>query len=347
MNIPNTMSKGFPSLVTLFLASLILGGGLKANPEVLDLSVDEGVASIRVKPSPGSFCVLQKNEGLTGAYWKDCSEIVQMGANPVLFSDSFSGSACFWRVTEFPEAVFWYDWEHYEQSIYLERWGLGQDEELYVHLDRNYEWYIDQMATGEGSDNNCGPSSVTMAIKWYDPSFEKTAEEARDWSFDWRGNGWWYSSDISNYLRSHGVPTTTSKYLGSEQVRQLLVAGNLLIVCIDTSYLGFNSNSVERVGRFYSYGGGHFVVLKGMRRVSGQLYFEVYDPNNEFMVYSDGTPKGKNRHWQASELDESIRKWWNYLIIVKPVSEQQPMLESVSNWEIPVDPKEIIHLPGR
>ena len=324
-----------------------LSGPLFGKPQIVSFDVSDGNATLIVATSPGASYICQRNDDLTTRYWSDCSEAVLAEDAEITFQDDAAGPARFWRVFEYTNHVFWYDWTYLDQYPLLSAWGLGDSEEYYHHLDRPYEWYIDQANTGAGSGNNCGPSSVTMAIKWHDKSFPKTAEDARDWSYSWRGNGWWYTSDIINYLNLHSVPNTTSNFLGSDQLNGLISEGKILILCIDTTHLTRNTNSNERIDRFYSYAGGHFLVVKGARTVSGNLLLEVYDPNNWNSSYSDGTPKGRNRHLRASELASAIKNWWNYIIIVQPVGGGGAHPRHVSPWTQPVDPAVIRHAPGR
>src|SRR4030042_756017 len=63
----------------------------------------------------------------------------------------------------------------------LERlYGLGINYTKGTSNNVGYDWYLDQMNTGPYSNNNCGPASVTMAIKWVNRSFDKTIEDARN-----------------------------------------------------------------------------------------------------------------------------------------------------------------------
>jgi len=86
-------------------------------------------------------------------------------------------------------------------------WGLGHFLNKALSNDRNYEWYIDQATSGPVAGYNCGPSSVTMAIKWSDSSFTHTAAEAREFAYN--GGGWWYTSDINSYLTKYSIPYAT------------------------------------------------------------------------------------------------------------------------------------------
>jgi hypothetical protein len=76
--------------------------------------------------------------------------------------------------------------------------GLGMESTKEVSNEVKYEWYIDQGNTGQFSGVNCGPTSVTMAIKWADESFTGTPETAR--AMYHPSGGWWYTDNIIGYL---------------------------------------------------------------------------------------------------------------------------------------------------
>ena len=236
--------------------------------------------------------------------------------------------------------AFWYDWSCYADSLLWE-WGFGRIEKEYIHSDRNYSWYIDQGQTGEHSGNNCGPSSVAMAAKWHDESFTGTAEEARELYPN--DGGWWYTSDIVNYFDVHTIPYLVVPFTGQDQMKDLLLAGNILLLCIDTQYIARSVISEKRVGRFYAYAGGHFLLIKGYRGVDDTLYFEVYDPNNWYAIYRDGSQKGKNRHYHSMDVSRAITNWWNYLVIVYPQGTTHETLAKMPS----VDPDTIAHKWGR
>ena len=50
----------------------------------------------------------------------------------------------------------------------IRKWGLGRDLEAEQSSNVDYEWYMDQMNTGVHSYVNCGPTCVTMVLKWFD-----------------------------------------------------------------------------------------------------------------------------------------------------------------------------------
>ena len=290
------------------------------------------------------YCYQVQSCPVTGSrFWTDTLSPICATGSPVSALAPAQGQAGFFRILEFTNRVFWYDWRYYYESPVLSAWGLGAPQNAYLHLDRAYEWYIDQADTGIYANNNCGPSSVTMAIKWFDQSFNQTAEDARN-TYPKDGS-WWYTSDIINYLNLYSIPNTTSGFTGTNQLMGILSQSNLVILCISTAYLTRDYTAEHRVGRFYSYASGHFLVVKGWRTTGSALFFEVYDPNNWHAVYGDTTPKGRNRHLLGSQVASAIANWWNYLIVVHPPGGGGGGAGR-STWLEPVDPAHIPHMPG-
>ncbi|MCM1991892.1 hypothetical protein [Oceanirhabdus seepicola] len=194
-------------------------------------------------------------------------------------------------------------------------WGLGYNLEEQVQNDRDYEWYIDQCNTGIHSKDNCGPSSVTMAIKWADKEFKNTAEDARN-TLQSKG-GWWHTDDIVCYLYMNDIDYKKVGIVTSDKLMNALNEGHILLMCIDTKYLNYNQNSEQRVGKFHTNSGGHFLIVKGYVIVDGELYFTVYDPASRNRTYNDVTLKGKDRYYKADELVESAEEWWNLFFVIK------------------------------
>lgn len=304
---------------------------------ILSASVTNSQIGLTFAATSGYSYQVQSCVALGNRYWADALPPVVAGGTVGSAQAPAPAPAGTFRVLEFTNSVFWYDWAYYYESPTLSTWGLAAPQTGYAHLDRAYEWYIDQADTGTYANNNCGPSSVTMAIKWYNQSFSQTAEDARNTYPE--GGGWWYTSDIVNYLKLYAVSHTTSAFTGANQLSGLLSQGNLVILCLSTAYLTRDTTAEHRIGRFYSFAGGHFLVVKGWRSVNGTLYFEVYDPNNWHATYADRTPKGRNRHLVASDLASAITNWWNYLIVVHPPAGGGG--GASNDWLMPVDPSQI------
>ena len=332
-------------IVTLAVAvgCASLAGAALPGGRIISTGVTNAHLRLLFETSSGCAYQVQSSPGGGGRFWSDV--LPPVGATGSLASALVPAQAGveFFRVLEFTNRVFWFDWQYCYEVPFLSTWGLGSAQTAYVHADRPYDWYIDQADTGACANNNCGPSSVTMAIKWYNPVFNKTAATARNTYF--REGGWWYTSDIINYLKLHSVPNTTSSFTGTNQLMGVLSQTNLVILCLNTAYLMQHPVSEHRVGRFYSYASGHFLVVKGWRKVGTALFFEVYDPNNWHAAYADQTPKGRNRHLPAAELASAIANWWNYLIVIPPPGGGASLV--ANPWLTPVDPDYIVHACGR
>lgn len=183
--------------------------------------------------------------------------------------------------------------------------------------DRSYNWYIDQGETGIHSGDNCGPSSSVMAAKWQKKEYDLTPKEARD-EFQSSG-GWWYTDDIEDYFDKHDVVYKVDDYDGTFEIVDALNDGSIVLLCVDTSYITEEDDQDSYFGRFYSYAGGHFLIVKGYRYIDYELYFEVYDSNCWGETYSDGSPKGKDRLYPSDEVESSVENWWDYYFIIEDI----------------------------
>lgn len=198
----------------------------------------------------------------------------------------------------------------------LKTWGLGNKLIDYVSNDRAYDWYIDQAHTGTHAGANCGPSSVTMAAKWVDEEFSKSAEDARK-KFSPLG-GWWYGDDIEGCLDYFDVDYTTVYIEDAYTLMSIIDSGKIAIVNNSMGYIPLVSDNTSRVNRFYTFDSGHYFIVKGYLKVDNQTYFEVYDPNNWDMLYEDGTEMGKNRYYESTVLLSSIQNWYPYAVMINP-----------------------------
>jgi hypothetical protein len=200
-------------------------------------------------------------------------------------------------------------------------WGLGHFVGKALGNNRNYEWYIDQGYTGPASGYNCGPASVTMAIRWSDSSFTHTAADAR--AFAYNSGGWWYTSDIDSYLQTNNIPFATVSLAADAMTTGQILAqeidnGQIVICCIDMNYVRAAASYNFHVDKFYATtpGWGHFFVVKGYQRIDGQLFFQIYDPYSYGLTNSDGTIRGKDRFYRFSDVAAATSGWWNYAIVV-------------------------------
>lgn len=205
---------------------------------------------------------------------------------------------------------------------YSYAWGLGRFVKESYSNERNYEWYIDQYNSGAYNLINCGPTSVTMAIKWSDPAFTGTPEQARQ---TYRSSGgWWLTSDVIQYLNDYSIPNATIGLSNDaaqtqDTLTKLLNAGYIIILCIDMNQVTNPPADVAyHVDKFYNTTPqwGHFFVVKGYKQMEGQFYFQIYDPYSMNFTYSDGSLMGKNRFYKSHDVFMASNTWWPNAIVV-------------------------------
>ena len=219
------------------------------------------------------------------------------------------------------------------------RYGLGIDLQDGHSNNVNYNWYYDQMNTGAYSFENCGPTTVTMAIKWVNPDFTKTPEDARNTYLS--SGGWWYTNDIIAYLNQYSVSNFTIKIAHIDSIQRQIHLGNIAILCLDMYYVSNPMNDKWHVDKFYltNYKGwGHFIVVKGYKVVDNKIFYEAYDPNSYGLKYTNDSIKGINRYYRSADLDSAVTKWWSYAIIVSK--------SKLKGLNYGVDVSKIIHKSG-
>ena len=214
---------------------------------------------------------------------------------------------------------------------------LGQEKDNAVP----YGWYFDQNNTGSFSLINCGPTSVTMAVKWAQEDFAGTPQDARN---TYRADGgWWYTYDIISYLQDYDVNNWTANLSNMNVVRNEIDNGNIAILCLDMYYVKEATTTTFHVDKFYKTDGpewGHFIIVKGYKIVDGNTFFEVYDPYSMGNKYDDGAYKGLNRYYRSDDLASATGKWWPFVIFVSKAPAPPGARKSVSNAKI-------FHKPGR
>jgi hypothetical protein len=200
-------------------------------------------------------------------------------------------------------------------------WGLGHFIHREVSNNKAYNWYIDQGTSGDYALVNCGPASVTMAIKWADSSFSKTALQARQ-TYHPEG-GWWFTTDIDNYLSNNNTThAIISLNINADSTRDLIIRQldhqQIIILCLDMDYVRLTGRDDYRVDKFYqtSPGWGHFIVLKGYRKIDGKTYFEAYDPYSFGFSNTDHSLKGQNRYYRYEDLAAACLPWWNFAFVI-------------------------------
>jgi hypothetical protein len=223
----------------------------------------------------------------SGSTWCEC------------YQDRYVGDRC-------SECAADYDWFY----------GVcGLKDQASASPDRAYEWYKTQMGTGPFETNNCGPTSAAMAMVWYERTLDVDPGVVRE-AITGTMDGWWYTSHIEQALDLYGVPYAIMEVTSADDARAELDAGHILILCLTMDMISQQVPPYEtHFNRFYGYGSGHFLVVKGYMENGSWLDF--YDPNNwSADHYTDGSPYGKDRFYSSSEVVASARTWWPYMFVI-------------------------------
>ncbi len=204
--------------------------------------------------------------------------------------------------------------------------GLGTHLTASKSLNKDYSYYFDQFDGSQYQGINCGPTVTTMAIKWADSTFSKLPVDARN-TIPASG-GWWYTSDINNYLNMNGINHVILSFTPSTAdavIETSIDNNNEVILCLDMYYALYNPDPTQHTNKFYvttAPNWGHFLLVKGYKQVDGKLYYEIYDPYTDHETYADNTPKGKDRYYLNSTITDATNVWWKYAIVVAPKNQQ-------------------------
>jgi len=211
-----------------------------------------------------------------------------------------------------------------KKSSVFEEYGMGLNQEKYKSLNRSYSFYLDQYGTGTHQYINCGPTVVTMALRWSDSTFHLTPLDARNAILP--EGGWWYTNNIYDYLRKYGVtpgyyplPASLPETEYETRLAEIIDAGYLAILCLDMYYVKENPVPTERTNRFYAAnteGWGHFLLVKGYSIIDGKMWLEIHDPYSIDQHYADGQLKGDRRYYDPAGLKKATDVWWPFAILV-------------------------------
>ena len=206
----------------------------------------------------------------------------------------------------------------------LQYFGLENTVIAAKSLNKGYNFYFDQFDGSVFQSINCGPTVSTMAITWADATFSQTPAYART-QREPQG-GWWLTTDVQAYLYDNHISATTDTLSNIDSlVKKSIDNNNLVILCLDMSYVPLNQTAYQHINKFYdasTIGWGHFLLVKGYKQLAyNSFYLEIYDPYSERETYSgldNGQIKGKDRYYLSADIKIATDNWWPYAIIVAP-----------------------------
>jgi hypothetical protein len=205
---------------------------------------------------------------------------------------------------------------------YTYNWGLGSFLKQSFTNDRSYSWYVNQSYTGAYSSINCEPSCATMAAKWVDFTFSRTAQQARDYYP--QNTSDWGLSTVYNYLAAFNI-ASKNLILGNSEadtrdsIKKQLDYGNIVILQLQIgsirTYTGACKN--PRCDLYYATSGGfHAIVAYGYKKVDDEFYFQIMDPWGSNYTYPNGTCKGIGRYYRSKDIYGACKGEDNIALIV-------------------------------
>lgn len=177
-----------------------------------------------------------------------------------------------------------------------------------------YEWYRYQGESDSGAEAlyNCEVTTTAMAIQLVRGGLRIAVKDVRSVIGH---NGPTVTADAKKALRYWGVQTNDidnmDQVLDSVRRGHVVIAGLMMGAISTGADLGqARSSPKNRTGRYSAYSSAHSIVIRGVS-ADGQ-WLTVYDPNNwdgnPVYMYSDGTPKGKDRLYKTSEVAAGMRE---------------------------------------
>jgi hypothetical protein len=189
-----------------------------------------------------------------------------------------------------------------------------------IHADAfpaDLNWYRTQYNTGTSS--NCGPAVASMAIGWSLGKYQSVADVRQ--TVGWQGNGGIGFEDILKVVRSEGIRPETRPFRSTQDIKDIIDAGNIAIILIHTGGLTQSQTSPDKsmFGKYYNDEVGHYIIIKGYS-LNGE-YFVAYDPIpndwtvNSFRYADELSMVGRNRYYDSREILRALR---SYTMIVIP-----------------------------
>lgn len=111
-----------------------------------------------------------------------------------------------------------------------------------------------------------------------------------------------YTDEIEEYLLDNDIPYDIVPIQNEADIIRILCNGGLVIVCLNVAYISYNTSTL--IGRSFTGGTGHYLVISGYYKDDTKCYFEVLDPSNKQV-----------RYYKSDELIPSVLSWWEWAFV--------------------------------
>ena len=182
-----------------------------------------------------------------------------------------------------------------------------------MHVDiatETYNWYRTQYNTG--TQSNCGPASVSMAIGWALGKYFSVSSVRQ--SIGWHGDGGTSFEELIRVIKDEGASASVQPLRTVQDIKDVIDSGSIAIVLFHTSGVKITQSDPELdlFGKYYNDSVGHYIVIKGYS-LDGK-YFVIHDPIpsdwavNSFRYGDELSMIGRNRYYASAELLKSLRR---------------------------------------
>jgi len=108
----------------------------------------------------------------------------------------------------------------------------------------------------------------------------------------------------------------TPENVTQELLTHNLNKGYILILKLNPEDIAHQTNLKSHKGIYY-YGPNHYIIIKGFAQIDNSLYFTSYDPFSLYSQFEDGSYKGKDRFYEASDIIETINNTGTDVYLIK------------------------------
>jgi LysM repeat protein len=182
-----------------------------------------------------------------------------------------------------------------------------------MHADtasENYNWYRTQYNTG--TQSNCGPASVSMAIGWALGKYFSVSSVRQ--AIGWHGDGGTSFEELLRVLNNQGASAAIQPLQTVQHIKDMIDSGSIAIALFHTSGVKTTRSdpAEDFFGKYYNDSVGHYIVIKGYS-LDGN-YFVIHDPIpsdwsvNSFRYGDELSMIGRNRYYPVEELLGSLRR---------------------------------------
>ena len=170
-------------------------------------------------------------------------------------------------------------------------------------------WYRTQF---EGGTSDCGPALVSMSILWAKGIDVPVRTVRSEIGYPF-ANGATSLENLRVAMGRHGISAHVTRVRTPSDLVAALERGHIALLLVRSDNIDMVSGDPTEnlVGRYYAYGGGHYILVKGYSL--DRDYFVVFDPypsdwEANSLRYADGeTMIGENRYYPAVQIIAALK----------------------------------------